>query len=81
MNENAVTFRAGVVTVLGKTHVTHTDLRELRLLFDQVTDTSAAAADSLGKAGAAPTDQGLQGLRDRTARLDVLIGRAKQILY
>ena len=80
MNENVPAYRTGRVTVLGKTNISHTEARELRLLFDQVTQTSATAADSLGRAGATPMGTGLQRLRESTARLDILVGRAKQIL-
>ena len=80
MNENVVTRRVGKVTVLGKTYIGHSELQELRLLFDQVTETSAIAADLLGRAAATPTGASLQNLRESAARLDVLVGRAKQIL-
>ena len=78
MNENVPAYRTGKVTILGKTSVNHAEWRELRQLFDQVRETSATAGDSLGEAGTAGAD--LRMVRELSARLDVLVGRAKQIL-
>ena len=79
MNENVPTYRAGCVTVIGKTTVTYAEMRELRLLLVNVSKTSAAAVDFLGNSGLVPAGS-LQRARELTARLEVLVDRAKQIL-
>jgi hypothetical protein len=80
MSENVPTYKAGWVTVMGKASLTYAEVRELRLLFDHVAETSAAAGDSLGRAGPLPSNVDLPRLTELAARLEALAIRVRQIL-
>jgi hypothetical protein len=80
VNENVPTFRSGKVTVLGKTRFSYAESQELRLLLGQIGKTGALAADSLGATGKSIVGASVQDVMEMTTRLEVLIGRARQIL-
>jgi hypothetical protein len=53
---------------------------ELRALYDELPDASAAAAEALGSTGAVPTGMALQRFRELDARVMEIVDRIKQIL-
>jgi hypothetical protein len=63
-----------------KAVITPAEAAELRELYAELPDASAAAAEALGNSGAAPTGLALERFRELDGRVLTIIDRIKAIL-
>jgi hypothetical protein len=76
--EDTVTIRAGGSWYKASLTAEQTD--ELRQLYDELPDTTTAAAEALGSAGPAPSGMSLQRFLEHNARVLEMVARVREIL-
>jgi hypothetical protein len=64
----------------GRAVITLAEAAELRELYSELPDASAAAAEALGNTGAAPTGLALERFRELDGRVLAIIDRIRAIL-
>jgi hypothetical protein len=80
MSEDESPHPAGPSEPAGKATSLPAEAIRLQRLYEELTEASAAAGETLRYAIAAPTWVALQRFRDRSARVDKIIERIKQVL-
>jgi hypothetical protein len=79
MDEDTVRIRANR-SRSGEDVLTADAACELRALYDELPDASAAAAEALGSTGALPTGMAMQRFRELDRRVSEIVARIQDIL-